>query len=161
LARHGTHHSAAAANKTAVLKLIRCPRFDSCAPAHIDLSVCPSMSLAPTRLHSRSYPRCFTFYVADPISSIETRSLAALTRSYPRHFTFYVAHPIRSIHYFEQIKNFAHLLALWQSFSKPHLCATVGKADWSEERRGVETHSFLGGARRLPAAAGELRGAIR
>jgi hypothetical protein len=25
----------------------RCPRFDSCAPAHIDLSVCPSMSLAP------------------------------------------------------------------------------------------------------------------
>jgi len=24
-----------------------CPRFDSCAPAHIDLSVCPSMSLAP------------------------------------------------------------------------------------------------------------------
>jgi hypothetical protein len=27
----------------------------------------------------------------------ETRSLPALTRSYPRHFTFYVAHPIRSI----------------------------------------------------------------
>src|SRR6266508_972914 len=31
------------------------------------------------------------------LSSIETRSLPALTRSYPRHFTFYVAHPIRSI----------------------------------------------------------------
>jgi hypothetical protein len=29
-----------------VLKLVRCPHFDSCAPAHFDLSVCPSMSLA-------------------------------------------------------------------------------------------------------------------
>ena len=28
---------------------------------------------------------------------IETRSLPALTRSYPCHFTFHVAHPIRSI----------------------------------------------------------------
>jgi hypothetical protein len=37
------------------------------------------------------------FYVADPISSIETRSLPALTRSYPRRFTFYVADPISSI----------------------------------------------------------------
>ena len=42
------------------LKLIRCPRFDSCAPAHFDLSVCPSMSLASPRLHSRSYLRRFT-----------------------------------------------------------------------------------------------------
>ena len=39
------------------LKLVRYPRFDSCAPAHCDLSVCPSMSLASPRLHSRSYPR--------------------------------------------------------------------------------------------------------
>jgi hypothetical protein len=38
------------------------------------------------------------FYVADPISSIETRSLPTLTRSYPRRFTFYVADPISSIH---------------------------------------------------------------
>ena len=91
----------------------------------------------------------------------ETHSLPTLTRSYPRRFTFYVADPISSIHHFEQIKNFAHLLAFWQSFSKPHLSATVPRADWSEERRGVETHSFLGGARCLPAAAGELRGAIR
>jgi hypothetical protein len=52
------------------LKLIRCPRFDSCAPAHFDLSVCPSMLLASPRLHSRAYPRHFTFYVADPVSSI-------------------------------------------------------------------------------------------
>jgi len=29
--------------------------------------------------------------------SIETRSLPTLTRSYPRHFTFYVADPISSI----------------------------------------------------------------
>jgi len=49
------------------------------------------------RLHSRSYPRRFTFYVADPISSIETRSLPTLARSYPRRFTFYVADPISSI----------------------------------------------------------------
>jgi len=32
------------------------------------------------------------------MSEIETRSLPAFTRSYPRHFTFYVADPIRSIH---------------------------------------------------------------
>jgi hypothetical protein len=37
------------------------------------------------------------FYVADPISSIETLSLPTLTRSYPRYFTFYVADPISSI----------------------------------------------------------------
>jgi hypothetical protein len=37
------------------------------------------------------------FYVADPVSSIETRLLPTLTRSYPRHFTFYVARPTRSI----------------------------------------------------------------
>ena len=42
------------------MKLVCCPRFDSCAPAHCDLSVCPSMSLASPRLHSRSYPRHFT-----------------------------------------------------------------------------------------------------
>ena len=54
----------------APLKLVCYPRFDSCAPAHFDLSVCPSMSLASPRLHSRSYPRHFTFYVAHPIRSI-------------------------------------------------------------------------------------------
>jgi hypothetical protein len=37
------------------------------------------------------------FYVADPISSIETRSLPTLTRSNPRRFTFYVADLISSI----------------------------------------------------------------
>ena len=40
-----------------ILKLRRCPRFDSCAPGHFDLSVCPSMLLASPRLHSRSCPR--------------------------------------------------------------------------------------------------------
>jgi hypothetical protein len=57
------------------------------------------MSLAPTRLHSRSYPRRFTFYLAEPLSSvldaigihmhslkvaggiIETHSLPTLTRA--------------------------------------------------------------------------------
>ena len=46
---------------------------------------------------TRSYPCHFTFYVARPTRSIETRLLPTLTRSYPRHFTFYVARPTRSI----------------------------------------------------------------
>jgi hypothetical protein len=50
------------------LKLVRFPCFDSCAPAHFDLSVCPSMSQAPPLLHSHSYPRRFTFYVAHPFA---------------------------------------------------------------------------------------------
>ena len=39
----------------------------------------------------------FTFYVAPPSRSIETRSLPTLARAYPRRFTFYVAPPSRSI----------------------------------------------------------------
>ena len=42
----------------------------------------------------------FTFYVADPVSSIETRSLPTLARCYPRSFAFYVADPVSSIHPF-------------------------------------------------------------
>src|SRR6266404_8771625 len=85
------------------LKLIRCPRFDSCAPAHFDLSVCPSMLLASPRLHSRSYPRHFyvdhshcivlapaTLAGLPSTRAIETRSLPALARFYPCSFTFYV-----------------------------------------------------------------------
>jgi hypothetical protein len=45
------------------------------------------------RLHSRSYPRHFTFYVADPSAPVETHSLPSLARRYPRDFTFYVADP--------------------------------------------------------------------
>ena len=44
-------------------------------------------------------PVGFPIYVADPISSIETRLLPTLTRSYPRRFTFYVADPVRSIRF--------------------------------------------------------------
>jgi hypothetical protein len=51
----------------------------------------------PAAPFARRYPRDSTFYVADPISSIETRSLPTLTRSYPRRFTFYVADPVSSI----------------------------------------------------------------
>jgi hypothetical protein len=36
-------------------------------------------------------------YVADPISSIETRSLPTLASCFPRNFAFYVADPISSI----------------------------------------------------------------
>src|SRR6266702_7120871 len=46
---------------------------------------------------ARCYPRRFTFHVAHPSRSIETRLLPTLTRSYPRHFTFYVAEPLSSI----------------------------------------------------------------
>ena len=42
-------------------------------------------------------PNPDVFYVADPYSSIETRSVPALTRFYPRHFTFHVADPISSV----------------------------------------------------------------
>src|SRR6478752_1860459 len=54
-------------------------------------------SVSAWERHMPIAPHDFTFYVADPISSIETRSLPTLTRSYPRRFTFYVADPISSI----------------------------------------------------------------
>ncbi len=57
----------------APLKLVCCPRFDSCAPAHIDLSVCPSMSLAPRG--SILAPTLVTLpSMSLTLSSIETRS---------------------------------------------------------------------------------------
>jgi hypothetical protein len=52
------------ADPSAPLKLAPFP-IDSCAPAHFDLSVCPSMSLAAPRLHSLAATLCgFTFYLA-------------------------------------------------------------------------------------------------
>jgi hypothetical protein len=50
---------------------------------------------------------------------LETHSFPTSLAATRRSFTFYVADPISSIHYFEQTraKNFAHLLASWQSFS--------------------------------------------
>ena len=54
----------------------------------------------PAAPFARRYPRSFTFYVADPVSSIETRSLPTLARCYPRSFAFYVADPVSSIHPF-------------------------------------------------------------
>jgi hypothetical protein len=47
---------------------------------------------------TRAIPDRGAFYVARPTRSIETRSLPALARRYPRHFTFYVADPFSSIH---------------------------------------------------------------
>ena len=51
---------------------------------------------------TRSRPRLlaatrhgFTFYVADPISSIETRSLPTLTHCFPRNFTLITRSPRR------------------------------------------------------------------
>src|SRR5262249_32538984 len=115
----------------AALPSTRAIEIDSCAPAHIDLSVFPSMSLASPQLRSfvshltRRYPwrLCLlcrfpqnlhspdrdVSYAWDhlvprlrdegrsliPLSSIETRSLPTLTRSYPRRFTFYVADPVQ------------------------------------------------------------------
>ena len=60
----------------APLKLVRYPRFDSCAPAHFDLSVCPSMLLASPRLHSRSYPRHFTFHAWCAVASAKAGRLS-------------------------------------------------------------------------------------
>ena len=51
--------------------------------------------LAPATLaalqSTRAIPNRGVFYVADPISSIETRSFPNSARRYPRDFTFYVA----------------------------------------------------------------------
>ena len=69
----------------------------------------PSTPAIETRLLPSSLAathRGFAFYVAFPKSSIPDRD------------AFYVADPLSSIHHFEQIKNFAHLLGLWQSFWK-------------------------------------------
>jgi hypothetical protein len=81
------------------LKLGRFP-FDSCAPAHFDLSVCPSMSLASPRLRSLvAYPR--DFYVDHSHCLVlAPATLAALpsTRAIPDRDVFYVADPISSIH---------------------------------------------------------------
>jgi len=68
------------------LKLVRFPRFDSCAPAHLKLAPSPTRSLPP---------RSFAFYVAFPKSSIRplgfpiyvARAPRLHSRSYPRRFT--------------------------------------------------------------------------
>jgi Mor family transcriptional regulator len=44
-----------------------------------------------------AYPGGFTFYVADPASSIETRSSPDSLAAYPGGFTFYLADPVSSI----------------------------------------------------------------
>jgi hypothetical protein len=60
--------------RKADLKLVRFP-IDSCAPAHFDLSVFPSMSRAARRLHSLvAYPGDFTFHVARPGRSVHSRA---------------------------------------------------------------------------------------
>jgi hypothetical protein len=72
----------------APFKLVRCPRFDSCAPSHFDLSVCPSMLLASPRLHSRSEPRHFTLCRSSDslhsgdVMANDQSALSRTTRSY-------------------------------------------------------------------------------
>jgi hypothetical protein len=80
------------------LKLVRCP-IDSRAPAHLKLAPSPTRSPLPLRLYLLCLPRRSLGGGGSliPISSIETPSLPTLARSYPRHFTFYVADPISSI----------------------------------------------------------------
>ena len=51
----------------------------------------------PAAPFARCFPRSFTFYVADPISSIETRSLPTSLAATHRGFAFYVAFPESSI----------------------------------------------------------------
>ena len=69
------------------LKLVRFPRFDSCAPAHVDLSVFPSMSLAPRGSILAATQRDFAFYVAFPKLPLKLahcpRSLAATLATLP------------------------------------------------------------------------------
>ena len=108
----------------APLKLVRCPRFDSCAPAHLklvrvprflaatlaaltsislfpkapfDLSVCPSMLLASPRLHSRSCPRHFALYVVDSRSPDRLGRIPTDQCSLSAGFPARRIYPIRSI----------------------------------------------------------------
>ena len=72
-------------------KLVRCPRFDSCAPAHLKLAPFPTRSLLP---------RSFTFYAAFPVNPFDLSARPCLllesprlhSRSRPRHFAFNVVH---------------------------------------------------------------------
>src|SRR4029077_5537154 len=56
----------------------------------------PCISAAPAAF-DRTPSRSRDCGIADPISSIETRSLPPLAPCFPRSFTFYVADPISSI----------------------------------------------------------------
>ena len=57
--------------------------FDSCAPAHFDLSVCPSMSLASPRLRSLAPARLDRFPRGPAVAGSLIPS-APLMRSLPR-----------------------------------------------------------------------------
>jgi hypothetical protein len=66
------------AARTEATAKLRTPKIvDSCAPAHFDLSVCPSTSLASPRLHSRSYPCRFILYVAHPTREERSRKFVS------------------------------------------------------------------------------------
>jgi hypothetical protein len=97
------------------LKLARCPHFDSCAPAHFDLSVLPiyvarapaaPFSLLPSQLYL-DHSHCpvlapgradLHFLAALPSTrAIETRLLPSALAATHRGFAFYVAFPKSSI----------------------------------------------------------------
>src|SRR6266550_5314471 len=88
--------------------------LDSCAPAHLKLvrfpalthvlpptstsRFCPSMSLAPPRLHSRRYPsRLCLDHSHCPVLAPATLAALPSTRTIPNRDVFYVAFPNRSI----------------------------------------------------------------
>src|SRR5882724_13322120 len=73
----------------------------------------PRLKLARLPPCSALTHRAFTFYLGNPISSIETRSAPALTRCCPGSFTFYLGNPISSI-----LQNSVHsvekrILRIW------------------------------------------------
>src|SRR4030095_15779816 len=77
------------------------PTFTRCYPRSLYLDHSHCLVLAPATLaalpSTRTIPNRDVFCVADPASSIETRSPTTLARCFPRSFAFYVAHPVRSI----------------------------------------------------------------
>ena len=89
------------------------------------LVVC--ISAAPAALDR--YPRGVTGHVAQPIRSIETRSLPALARCVPRSFTFYVADPSAP---FADVSMIARLMGLF-----PHDIFIVSSVDQSVDFSGV------------------------
>src|SRR5438094_5255174 len=103
------------ADPSAPLKLGRVPALTHVLPPTSTSRFCPSMSLAPPRLHSRRYSsrlcldhshrpvlapgRADLHSLAALLSTraIETHSLPTLVRCYPCSFTFYVTFPKSSI----------------------------------------------------------------
>ena len=80
------------------LKLGRVPALTHVLPPNSNFRFCPSMSLAPPRLHSRRYPsRLCLDHSHCPVLAPATLAALPSTRAIPIRDVFYVAFPESSI----------------------------------------------------------------